>query len=114
MTTPNLFAPFTEYHVDLSAADSTLNIPLKDLILTYQRASASALRISIVPKNTAAPVLVDLRRTTIYDGGTVYTNSQETHNMRIRQQDSVTKLWSMCEINSFLSAGGARCSIRIQ
>ena len=112
MTTPNLFAPFTEYHVDLSAADSTLNIPLKDLILTYQRASASALRISIVPKNTAAPVLVDLRRTTIYD--TVYTNLQETHNMRIRQQDPVTKLWSMCEINSFLSAGGARCSIRIQ
>lgn len=133
MTTPNLFAPFTEYHVDLSAADSTLNIPLKDLILTYQRASASAL-LSIVPKNTAAPVLVDLRRATIYDGstieiqtlngssisasiaidGTVYTNSQETHNMRIRQQDPVTKLWSMCEINSFLSAGGARCSIRIQ
>ena len=82
----------------------------------------------------AAPVLVDLRRTTIYDGstietqtlsgssisasiaidGTVYTNSQETHNMRIRQQDPVTKLRSMCEINSFLSAGGARCSIRIQ
>ena len=109
MTTPNLFAPFTEYHVDLSAADSTLNIPLKDLILTYQRALASALRISIVPKNTAAPVLVDLRRTTIYDGSTI-----ETHNMRIRQQDPVTKLWSMCEINSFLSAGGARCSIRIQ
>ena len=89
MTTPNLFAPFTEYHVDLSAADSTLNIPLKDLVLTYQRASASALRISIVPKNTAAPVLVDLRRTTIYDGssistsiaidGTVYTNAQHAH-----------------------------------
>lgn len=87
-----------------------------------------------MPKNTAAPVLVDLRRTTIYDGstieiqtlngssisasiaidGTVYTNSQETHNMRIHQQNPVTKLWSMCEINSFLSAGGARCSIRIQ
>ncbi len=136
LTTPNLFAPFTEYHVDLSAADSTwkLNIPLKDLILTYQRSSTGALRISIAPKDAAAPVLVDLRRTTIYDGstietqtlngssisvslaidGTVYTNSQETHNMRIRQQNPVTKLWSMCEINSFLSAGGARCSIRIQ
>lgn len=131
---PNLFAPFTEYHVDLSAADSMLNIPLKDLILTYQRSSTGALRISIAPKDAAAPVLVDLRRTTIYDGstietqtlngssisaslaidGTVYTNSQETHNMRIRQQNPVTKLWSMCEINSFLSAGGARCSIRIQ
>ena len=134
LTTPNLFAPFTEYHVDLSAANSTLNIPLKDLALTYQRSSASALRISIAPKDAAAPVLVDIRRTTIYDGstietqtmnstsvsasvaldGTVYTNSQETHNMRIRQQDPATKLWSMCEINSFLSAGGARCSIRIQ
>lgn len=134
VTMPNLFSPFTEYHVDLSAADSTLNIPLKDLILTYQRSSTSALRISIAPKDAAAPVLVDLQRTTIYDDstietqplngssisaslaivGTVYTNSQETHNMRIRQQDPATKLWSMCEINSFLSAGGARCSIRIQ
>lgn len=134
LTTPNLFAPFTEYHVDLSAANSTLNISLKDLVLTYQRSSASALRISIAPKDAAAPVLVDIRRTTIYDGstiktqtmnsttvsasvaldGTVYTNSQETHNMRIRQQDPAAKLWSMCEINSFLSAGGARCSIRIQ
>ena len=134
MTTPNLFAPFTEYHVDLSAANSTLIIPLKDLALTYQRSSASALRISIAPKDAAAPVLVDIRRTTIYDGstietqtmnsttvsasvaldGTVYTNSQETHNMRICQQDPATKLWSMCEINSFLSAAGARCSIRIQ
>lgn len=134
LTTPNLLAPLTEYHVDLSAAGSTLDIPLKDLVLTYQRSSASALRISIAPKDTAAPVLVDIRRTTIYDGstietqtmnsttlsssiaidGTVYTNSQETHNMRIRQQDPATQLWSLCEVSSFLSAGGARCSIRIQ
>ena len=103
-------------------------------MLTYQRSSVSALRISIAPKDAAAPVLVDIRRTTIYDGstiktqtmnsttvsasvaldGTVYTNSQETHNMRIRQQDPAAKLWSMCEINSFLSAGGAHRSIRIQ
>ena len=103
-------------------------------MLTYQRSSTSALRISIAPKDTAAPVLVDIRRTTIYDGstietqtmnsttlsssiaidGTVYTNSQETHNMRIRQQDPSTQLWSLCEVSSFLSAGGARCSIRIQ
>ena len=107
LTTPNLYTPLTEYHVDLSAANSTLDIPLKNLVLTYQRSSASALRISIAPKDAAAPVLVDIRRTTIYDGstietqtmnnttvsssvaldGTVYTNSQETHNMRIRQQD---------------------------
>lgn len=111
-----------------------MEIPLKDLILTYQRSSASALRISLAPEDTAAPVVVDLRRTSIYNGstvetetmngatvstsvaidGTVYTNSQETHNMRLRQQDPVTKLWSLCEIDSFLSAGGARCSVWIR
>ena len=75
---PNLFAPFTEYHVDLSAANSTLNIPLKDLVLTYQRSSASALRISIAPKDAAAPVLVDIRRTTIYDGSTIETQTMNS------------------------------------
>ena len=131
LTTPNLFAPLTEYHVDLSATGSTLAVPLKDLVLTT---SSSALRISIALKDTAAPVLADIRRTTIYDNstmesqtlnnstisntvlldGTVYTNSQETHVMKIRQQDPVTKLWSLCEVHSFLSAGGARSSVRIQ
>ena len=134
LTTPNLFAPLTEYHVDLSATGSILTIPLKDLVLTYQNTSSSALRISIAPKNTAAPVLADIRRTTIHDNstmesqtlnnstisntvlldGTVYTNSQETHVMKIRQQDLATKLWPLCEVHSFLSAGGARSSVRIQ
>ena len=134
LTTPNLFAPLTEYHVDLSATGSTLTIPLKDLVLTYQNTSSSALRISIAPKDSTAPVLADIRRTTIYDNstmesqtlnnstisntvlldGTVYTNSQETHVMKIRQQDLATKLWSLCEVHSFLSAGGARSSVRIQ
>ena len=34
--------------------------------------------------------------------------------MRIRQQAPVTKLWSLCQVDPFLSAGGARCSVRIQ
>ncbi len=134
LTTPNLFAPFTEYHFDLSAINSTLAIPLRDLILTYQTTSSSAIRITIAPKDTAAPVLADIRRTSIYNGGTVeaqtfnnasisgrtvldeivYTQSQETHNIKIRQQDPGTKLWSLCEVQSFLSAGGARSSIRVQ
>ena len=128
MTTPNLFAPFTEYHVDLSAADSTLNIPLKDLILTYQRAAHQHRAEEHRRARFGRPAQNDhLRRqhdrqtlngssisASIAIDGTVYTNSQETHNMRIRQQDPVTKLWSMCEINSFLSTGGTRCSIRIQ
>ena len=72
----------------------------------------------MAPRNAAAPVLVDLRRTSVSSRTVVdeivYTNSQETHQMVLRQQDPVSKLWSLCEIHSFLSAGGARCSLRIQ
>ena len=134
LTTPNLFAPASEYHADLSAVGSALVIPLKDLELSYQTTSATALRITMAPRDAAAPVLVDLRRTSIYNGSTVetstlngstvsgrtvvdeivYTNSQETHQMVLRQQDPASKLWSLCEIRSFLSAAGARCSVRVQ
>ena len=134
LITPNLFAPFLEYHADLSTVGSALVMPLKDLVLTYQTTSATALRISVAPKDSAAPVLIDMRRTSIYNAGTietqtlnggtvasrtvldeiVYTQSQETHSIQLRQQDPVTMLWSLCEIRSFLSAGGARCSVRIQ
>ena len=134
LTTPNLFAPIRTYHVDLSAANSTLTVPLRALVLTYQTTSASALRISIAPQSTAAPVLADIRRTSIYNSGTVeaqtlngatisgrtvldeivYTQSQETHSIQIRQQDPVTGLWFLCEVRSFLSAGGARSSVRVQ
>ena len=114
--------------------NSTLTIPLRDLLLTYQTTSTSALRITIAPKDSAVPILTDMRRTSIYNGGTVealtlnntvvsgrtvldeivYTLSQETHNIKIRQQDPVTKLWSLCEVHSFLSAGAARVSVRVQ
>ena len=134
LTTPNLFAPASEYHADLSAVGSALVIPLKDLELSYQTTSATALRITMAPRDAAAPVLVDLRRTSIYNGSTVetttlngstvsgrtvvdeivYTNSQETHQMVLRQQDPASKLWSLCEVHSFLSAAGARCSVRVQ
>lgn len=114
ITTPNLFAPYSEYHADLSAVNSVLTIPLKNLVLTYQTTSASAVRISIAPKESGASVLIDMRRTSIYNASTietqtldnttvsgrtvideiVYSKSQETHNVRIRQQDPETKLWS--------------------
>ena len=99
-----------------------------------QCTSSTALRITIAPNDSAASVLVDVRRTSIYNGSTVetltlngstvsgrvvlddivYTNSQESHSMQLRQQNPATKLWSLCGIHSFLSAGGARVSVRIQ
>ncbi len=133
ITTPNLFKPLEEYHVDLSATGSTLNIPLRNLILTYQNTSTTSIRITVASKDTAVPVLTDMRRITIYNAASiesqtynntlvstrtvlddlVYTLSQESHSMKIRQQDPETKLWSLCEIRSFLSNGGARSSIWI-
>ena len=133
ITTPNLFKPLEEYHVDLSASGSTLNIPLRNLILTYQNTSSSSVRISVAAKDTTIPVLTDMRRITIYNSTSVesqtfnnttvstrtvlddlvYSQSQESHSMKIRQQDPVTKLWSLCEIRSFISNGAARTSIWI-
>ncbi len=134
ITTPNLIAPLTEYHVDISATNSVLTIPIDNLILTYQNISTTAVKISVSPKNTAVPVLTDMRRTTLYGAGTievqtfdnttvskelvldslVYSLSQEEHSMKIRQQNPETKLWSLCEIHSFISNGGARTSVWVQ
>ena len=134
ITTPNLYKSLDEYHVNLSTAGSTLNIPLDNLILTYQYTSSSSARISIAAKDTSIPILTDMRRTSIYNSGFVesqtydntsvsartilddiiYTLSQETHIMQIRQQNPDTKLWSLCEIHTFISNGGARTSVWVQ
>ena len=131
---PNLYAPYSEYHADLSKTGSTIDIPLENLILTYQGTSSTTVRISIAPKTTGVSVLADLRRTTIYNSNTietltldntaisarrvlddiVYNQSQKTHSMRNRQQDPETKRWSLCEIGSFLSGNGARTSVWVR
>ena len=92
------------------------------------------MRISVAAKDTASPVLTDIRRIIIFNAGSiesqtfnnttvstrlvlddlVYSQSQESHSMLIRQQNPATKLWSLCEIHSFISNGGARTSIWVQ
>lgn len=134
IATPNLFAPDTEYHVNLSTVKSVLTIPLKSLVLTYQSTSSSAVRIAVAPKDAGTSVSIDMRRTSIYNASTietqtldnttvssrtvideiVYNKSQETHSIKLRQQDPVAKLWSLCEISSFISDSAARTSVRIQ
>ncbi len=134
VTTPNLLKYFEEYHADVSATGSTFSITLKNLILTYQNTSTTSVRISVAPKDTSVPILTDIRRSTIFNTGSVeaqtfndttvsartviddlmYTQSQESHNIKIRQQDPVTKLWSLCDIHSFFSAGGARASVWVR
>ena len=132
--TPNLIPPLIEYHADISALNSALSIPIGNLILTYQNISTTAVKISISPKDEATPILTDMRRTTVFGSGTIevqnfdnttvskstvldslmYTQSQEEHSIKTRQQDPVTKLWSLCQIYSFISNGGARASVWVQ
>lgn len=134
ITTPNLYKSLDEYHVNLSVLNSPLNIPLENLILTYQNSSMTTARITIAAKDTSVPILTDMRRTSIYNSGSVesqtydntyvttrtilddivYTQSQESHIMIICQQNPTTKLWSLCRIYTFISNGGARTSVWVQ
>jgi len=131
VVSPNLKSNTESYNADLSKSRSALNIPLGSLVLTAQFGSTASIRLSIRAKDTATPVLADIRRTSIYDASAiesqtlnntristsqvlddvVYSQSQETHWMRIRQQDPATNLWSMCQVITFASNGGARTSI---
>ncbi|WP_252198586.1 collagen-like protein [Clostridium sp. MCC353] len=124
-----------EYHnADLSTTGRTLNVTIGKLVLIYAYVNTSSISIAIRPANLSQSVLADIRRTSIYDSasiesqtnndtkvsasltldGTVYSQSQETHWMRIRQQDPDSGLWSMCEVTSFISARGARTSVCVE
>ena len=131
---PNLKAP-TEYkNANLVTAGSSVDVPLGRLILTAAYVSSSAISLSIRAADPAKPVLVDIRRTGIYNGAsvrsqtndsttitgtitlddTVYSQSQEIHWTRIRQQDPDSGLWSMCVVDTFASGGGARTTISVK
>lgn len=130
---PNLKSNTETYNADLSTIGSTLRIPLENLTLIAQSTTASSLRLSIQPTTTGTSVLADIRRVSIYDSAMdvqtnnnftisanlvlddiIYTQSQEMHWIRIRLQDPTSKLWSMCEIRTFASQGGARTSICVE
>lgn len=95
ITTPNLFKPLEEYHVDLSATNSALNIPLGSLILTYQNTSTTSVRITVASKDTAVPVLADMRRISIYNGSSV--ESQTYNSVNVTTRTSVWVQW--CEVD---------------
>lgn len=134
ITSPNLRPTIESHNVNLSKVGSSIDIPLDHLIFTAQCTSSTSIRLSIRAQDASSPVLADIRRTSIYNGSTiesqtfnnttvsgqvvlddlVYSQSQEMHWTRIRQQDPDTKLWSMCEIRTFASQGGARTSICIE
>ncbi|WP_455618330.1 hypothetical protein [Eisenbergiella sp.] len=131
--TANLISKIENYHVNLSSLGSVINIPIGKLVLIYSYVSSGAVRISVRSVDTAVPVMADIRRVSFYDNAaretqtlnnvrittaqavddTVYSKSQETHWIWIRQEDPSTRLWSMCKVTSFISASGGRTSVWI-
>ena len=75
--TPNLIPPLQEYHADISATNSVLAVPLDKLVLTYQNTSSTAVRVSIAPKDETVPILTDIRRTSIYGGGSIEVQNND-------------------------------------
>ena len=134
ITSPNLKSNVAYYNANLATLNSYIDIPLDNLIFTVANTSITSVRMSVQPKVSTTPVLADIRRTSIYDGASVesqtfnnttvaaklvvddlvYSQSQEINWIRIRQQNPTTKLWSMCEIRTFISQGGARTTICVE
>ena len=131
---PNLKSNTESYNYNLSTVGTSVDIPLENLALRVQSTATTSIRLSILPKQTGTSVLADIRRVSIYSGGSidvqtnnnvtissvlilddiVYSQSQEMHWMRLRQQDPTTKLWSMCEIRTFASQGGERTTVCVE
>ena len=134
ITSPNLKSNVAYYNANLATLNSYIDIPLDNLTFTVANTSITSVRMSVQPKVATTPVLADIRRTSIYDGASVesqtfnnttvaaklvvddlvYSQSQEINWIRIRQQNPTTKLWSMCEIRTFISQGGARTTICVE
>ncbi|WP_394524610.1 hypothetical protein [Lacrimispora sp. JR3] len=99
-----------------------------NVIYRLSYGAADYISISILP--VSGSVLIDLKRSSQYDGtidastlnnytlssiqsldSIVYNSSREMHRVWLRQQDPDTSLWSLYEIDTFSSASGARTTV---
>lgn len=121
------------YNYNMSTVGSKQSIPIGNVSYNLQTTSANAMSLTLSPINPSVPVLIDMKRSSQYDGGgiegfsldntslkdeqnidpTVYTQSLEFHQVRLRQQDPTTKLWSLCQINLFPSNRAGRVTVWI-
>ena len=95
--------------------------------------SSAGLTLYIKPLDTHLPLRADIKRSTIYNStpegdqwdnrnitgsltidGLLYFNSNEMHLTRIRQQDPVTGLWSLCDVHMYPSYAARRVSIWVK
>jgi hypothetical protein len=118
---------------DLSAAGSTMSIPVGNMVYTVSRQDANSVNVRL--SAASGSVLADVKKFSQYNANTidaasydsttftttpvtidtvVYNDSNEFHVTRIRQQDPVTGLWSIYDVNLLTSANGARTNVWVQ
>lgn len=134
-SSPNLKPQVDCHNVDLGKSGAFTDIPVGKLILkaSYSTSGTSVVKMTVRAADPSKPITTDLRFTRVYnsdnvlsttiDGKPISTettvsdgisgSSSDMNWMRIRQQDPETGLWSLCEINTFVSAADARTSISI-
>lgn len=130
LTTPNLLYAPAVTNGNTSTSGSSIELTLMNVIYSIQYASTTASRLYIRPAGTA--LRVDVKRATQYDtaaegeqwdnynltgslslDGIIYNRSNESHKTRIRQQNPVTGLWSLCDVDMFDSANGGRVTLTV-
>lgn len=104
---------------------SYLNIPFGNLIYRLQYSNSAVLYL--LPAVSDTTIIVDIKSSSQYDGGIsaserdsyslsgtltidseIYGNSREMHRSWIRQQDPISGLWTLHEVDIFISGGSKR------
>lgn len=131
-TEPSAIAPLAVYNVNISGTGKSYDVKIKNVIYRLSYSSADAVNLKLLSTG-GGTILVDVRRFSCFNSSVegqtlnnynltstpvdidsiIYSNSVETHQTRIRQQDPITKLWSLYDVNLFVSANGSRTTIWI-
>lgn len=131
-TGPSAIAPLAVYNVNINGTGKSYDVKIKNVIYRLSYSSADAVNLKLLSTG-GGTILVDVRRFSCFNSSVegqtlnnynltptpvdidsiIYSNSVETHQTRIRQQDPITKLWSLYDVNLFVSANGSRTTIWI-
>ncbi|NGP46925.1 collagen-like protein, partial [Bacillaceae bacterium SIJ1] len=126
-------APYAVYNVDLSDTGSSLEFTLGNVIFTYTKTTSVGASLTLNMRAASVPIKIDLKRSTQFDSAMegyaldnytlnttnlatdpiILNNSREQVRTWLRQQDPATGLWSLHEINVYVSAGVSRTSVWI-
>lgn len=120
--------------LNCSAMGHTAVYPCKALAIVMQYHSPDAVSLTLEVSDPFVSIKTDIHKICFFDHGALKSqsisrklekdkivyedilsnHSQEIHWIRVRQQNPLTQLWSMCEIRVFASDHGRRTSVCVE